>query len=203
MVKSCGECLYLDWNNKEKWTSRDRYWCKERSRYVEPTDRACSYAMEDKSKKNDNGYQRSGCMFTTMIVDILGYADDCMLLQTLRNWRENFLRVNLEYLPILVQYDIVGPLISKYIRKENNQLLCQRIVDLLMPCVDEIQRGNNEKAVEIYLNIVNHLNDLCGLPSIPISTLANCNFDAMDSEMFQNLGKGRVRILPEQLQLSE
>lgn len=205
MVKSCGECLYLDWNNKEKWTSKDRYWCRERRKYVETTDRACSYAMEDKSKKNDTGYQRFGCYITTMVVDILGYEDNCDLLQTLRSWRENFLRVNVEYLPILVQYDIVGPLISRYILKEqNNRLQCQRIVDyFLIPCVDEIKRGNNVEAVEIYLNMVNHLNDTYGLPSIPISTLANCNFDAMDSEMFQNLGKGRVRILPEQLQLSE
>ena len=119
MVKSCGECLYLDWNNKEKWTSKDRYWCRERRRYVETTDRACNYAMEDKSKNSNTGYTRAGadCYITTMVVDILGYDDNCELLQTLRSFRENYLRTHIEYLPLLVQYDVVGPLISKYIKK--------------------------------------------------------------------------------------
>ena len=43
MADICGECLKLDWNNKEKYSSRAKYSCNELRKYVEPTDRACRY----------------------------------------------------------------------------------------------------------------------------------------------------------------
>lgn len=187
MADKCGKCLNIEWDNKEKWTSVDRYWCKEKRRYVEPTDSTCYAFLEDKSQSNDGGYQPSGCYITTIIVDILGYEDNCEVLNILRNFRDTTLKANIEYLPLLFEYDQVGPIICEYIKKEkNNYRFCLGLLKhFLIPCVQAIKEEKIEDAIAIYQNMVMYLNDEFNLPIIEIKT--------PESYDLETLGKGRTR----------
>lgn len=187
MADNCGKCLYVEWDNKERYTSKDRYWCKEKCRYVEPTDTSCYAFMEDKSKQNDGGYQPSGCYITTIVVDILGYEDNCEVLNVLRNFRDTTLKANVDYLPLLFEYDKIGPIITEHIRKEkNNFILCAGLLKhFLIPCTKAIKEEKIEEAIKIYQNMVIHLNDTYDLPSINITIPENYDLET--------LGKARVR----------
>lgn len=182
----CAKCLNLEWDNKERYTSTDRYWCKEKRKYVEPTDSSCYYFLEDKSKSTSGGYQQSGCYITTIVVNILGYADDCELLTTLRSFRDNTLKLNPDYLPILFEYDRIGPVISKYLRQQNNQKFCLELVqNFLIPCTKLIQEEKVEDAVEIYRNMVLFLKETFEIPELVVDASVEYNLE--------NLGKGRIR----------
>lgn len=182
----CAKCLNLEWDNKERYTSIDRYWCKEKRRYVEPTDSSCYYFLEDKSKSQSGGYQQSGCYITTIVVNILGYADDCELLTTLRSFRDNILKLNPDYLPILIEYDRVGPIISEYLRMKNDQKFCLELVqNFLIPCTKLIQEGHVEAAVETYKNMVLFLKETFEIPELVIETTVDIDLET--------LGKGRIR----------
>lgn len=183
----CSQCIYVEWDNKERYTSKDRYWCKDMRRYVEKTDRACKYFVLDESKKNDGGYQPSGCYITTIIVEILGYEDNCEVLNVLRNFRDTTLKTNIDYLPLLFEYDKVGPIICECLKNEkNNYRFCLGLLEhFLIPCVKAIKEEKIEEAINIYQNMVMYLNDEFNLPTIEIK--------APESYDLETLGKGRIR----------
>ena len=196
MADMCGQCLNIDWDNKEQHTSRVRYYCNEMRKYVEPKDSSCRYFDEDKSiTQNDSGgfqqsgikYNQSGCYITTIIVNILGYPDDCELLTVLRNFRDNTLKTNINYLPLLFEYDRIGPIITNYIiREKNNHIFALGLLNhFLLPCTYAIKQNNIEEAIEIYKNMVMYLNDTFNLPTIEIKNPTTYDLET--------LGKGRIR----------
>ena len=188
-MAKCGQCINLDWKNKERWTSEERYYCKEGHGYRKPTDTQCSYDFcynKNSEKSSNDGYTPAGCYITTIVCHILGYADDCELLETLRNFRENTLRPNLQYLNILLQYDIVGPKISATIRemKESYGFCLNMMNNFLLPCAKAIKNEKTEDAIAIYENMVMYLIETLGIESIKIPE--NLNYDSA------NIGKGRI-----------
>ena len=189
MADFCGECAHLDWNNKERYTSRDRYYCDYQHKYVELTEKGCYKFMKDPKKcKSDSGtYTPSGCYITTIICDVLGYSDDCEILNTLRNFRDTVLKRDENNLSLLLEYDFIGPQISEYIlREENNKEFCFGLLNhFLIPCTEAIITGTHDEAIAIYKNMVVYLNDEFNLPSVSIDT--NQEYD------LETLGKGRIR----------
>ena len=125
MAEFCGDCIHLDWNNKERYTSIDRYYCDLKGKYVETKDYSCWSYSEDKNrtKGNDNSYTPSGCYITTIVCNILAYDDNCELLTILRDFRDNYLKTNHNYIPLLLEYDKIGPLISEEINKINTKMI--------------------------------------------------------------------------------
>ena len=191
MADICGECLKLDWNNKEKYSSKNKYYCNELRKYVEPTDRACRYYSYDRNhnKKDDGGFKPSGCSFSVIVRDILGYADDCELLNILRTFRETVLKSNKQYLPILLEYDQISPLITSSIQKdENKQRFCLEFVqNFLAPFANIFKSGNVDLAILYYRGMFNALKARFGFSDIEI--------DLNASYEMETLGKGRIRTL--------
>lgn len=190
MARICGECLYIDFKNKESYTSRERYYCNELKKYVEKTDRGCSYYYYDETKKEkpSGGFTPSGCSFSVIIRDVLGFADDCELLNLLRSFRENVLKQNTEqYLPILLEYDQISPKISQCIQKdEDKQRFCLEFSqNFLLPFVCAFKTNEIEDAVSIYKNMFNALKERFGFSNTPIDL--NATYD------FETLGKARIR----------
>lgn len=195
MANTCGECQKLDWSNKERWSSVDRYYCKAGHGYKEPTERACSYDFtynkDSKNGSSDDGYQPSGCPCSVIVRDILGFADDCDVLTTLRNFRETILRPNLEYLPILVQYDRVGAIISSKLTKiADNYRICAEIFkNFLFPCVSAINAQDINGAIAIFKNMIAELRCILEIPEV------EQEFNLEDIDL-QNVGKGRCMPSP-------
>lgn len=190
MAEICGECLYLDFNNKERYSSKDKYYCNEMHRYVEPTDRACRYYSYDKSHNNDRnkgGYQQSGCSFSVIIRDILGFADNCELLNVLRNFRENILKKDEQYLPILLEYDQVSPLICEQLQQDENiyNYCLEFFKKFLVHFAYAFKDNNIPDAIEIYKNMFYELKEKYGFSNIKIDL--NASYD------LETLGKGRIR----------
>lgn len=185
---TCGECLKVDLNNKSRYD--DKYYCREKCRYVSLSDGEANYCRSfsyNGGNKSTDGYTPSGCYITTIVVDILGYEDNCEVLQVLRNFRENYLKTNIEYLPLLFEYDIVGPLIAKYIKLEKNKYqLCLNLMKyFLLPCVHLIKEEKYKEAIEVYKNMVLHLKDNYDIVDITITI--------PDEYRLEDVGKGRIR----------
>jgi len=189
MADICGECLKLDWNNKEKYSSKDKYYCNEMRRYVEPTDRACRYYSYDKNhnQKDDGGFKQSGCSFSMIVRDILGFSDNCELLNLLRSFRENILKKNKQYIPILLEYDQISPMICEKIEEHDNKyrFSLEFLQNFLLPFGYAFKSNEIENALSIYQNMFGFLKSTFGFNDIQVNTAVEYNLET--------LGKGRIR----------
>ena len=185
MANFCSECALYDSNGTPKWG--DEHYCSKKGKYLKPTTSACSSFVKNNAKE---GYQRAGCYITTIVCNILGYPDDCNLLVTLKDFRENYLKQNSEYLPLLIEYDQIGPIISDSIVNDPDAKITaiENTRNFLIPCVEAIKAGNLDKAIEIYKSLVLLLKLKYALLRTPI--------DYTISEPLEILGKGRIRTAP-------
>ena len=185
MANFCSECALYDSNGTPKWG--DEHYCSKKGKYLKPTTSACSSFVKNNAKE---GYQRAGCYITTIVCNILGYPDDCNLLVTLRDFRENYLKQNSECLPLLIEYDQIGPIISDSIVNDPDAKITaiENTRNFLIPCVEAIKAGNLDKAIEIYKSLVLLLKLKYALLRTPI--------DYTISEPLESLGKGRIRTAP-------
>lgn len=182
MANFCSECALYDSNGTPKWG--DEHYCSKKGKYLKPTTSACSSFVKNNAKE---GYQRAGCYITTIVCNILGYPDDCNLLVTLRDFRENYLKQNSEYLPLLIEYDQIGPIISDNIVNDPDAKITaiENTRNFLIPCVQAIKNGNYTEAIEIYKSMVLLLKLKYGLLRTPV--------DYTVEEPMEALGKGRIR----------
>lgn len=181
MTNNCNDCVYCE-KNEGFWG--DSHECLKKSVRVNPGDPACRDFIY-KSKGNE--YERSGCYITTIICDILGYSDNCEVLNILRDFRERALKSNMEDLAILQEYDQVGPIISERIKQDEKSisLAMELLQGFIIPCTISIKQGNKDEAVSIYKNMVNMLKVKYCLVGIDI----DLNMDTP----IEILGKGRIR----------
>lgn len=182
MANYCAECALYDLNGTPKWG--DEHYCSKKGKYLKPTTTACSSFEKNNIKE---GYQRAGCYITTIVCNILGYPDDCELLVVLRNFRENYLKQNSEHLPLLIEYDQIGPIISNNIMNDPDAKISaiENTRNFLIPCVQAIKNGNYTEAIEIYKSMVLLLKLKYGLLRTPV--------DYTIEEPMEALGKGRIR----------
>ena len=184
MANFCGECALYDIKGTPKWGNE--HYCNKKGKYYPPTRSACSDFIKNNVKE---GYQKAGCYITTIVCNVLGYADDCFILTTLREFRENYLKQNPEYLPLLIEYDQIGPKISENILNEQDVYITALEIarNFLVPCVSAILDKLYDKAIDIYKNMVMYLK----LKYQLIRTTVDYKVDTP----IENLGKGRLRTL--------
>lgn len=181
MSDFCADCGNLD-RNDCKWG--DRYYCLHKKQRVKMNDKACNYFIHI---SNMPGFNRSGCYITTMICDILGYEDNCEVLQLLRNFRDNYLKVNEEFWSILYEYDQIGPIISGELKcdSESKMIAMELLQNFIIPCARNIKISNYNDAIVIYKNMVNILKVRYNL--------FGCQIEMKSDIPFEELGKGRIR----------
>ena len=182
----CGECAWLDDNNKSHWD--DAYYCNKpfKGGYHKLTEYACPYFIKDpKKSRNTGSYTPAGCFMTTLVCNILGYDDNCKLLNILRNFRENYLKTKKEYISLLLEYDMIGPIICNNLQmlKDNKKYALNIRRDFLIPCVQSIKENDFDNAVLIYQNLVTKLKEEFNIGNIKLPT----KYD------IENIGKGRIK----------
>lgn len=187
MSKTCADCLHLNLNDT-KW---GEYYCSSCNKYRKANDYCSSFLdRKEASKVSGSDYQRSGlqCYITTIVCELLGYPDDCEVLQILRGFRENVLKMDPNYLPILYEYDQVGPVIAEALRAEeqNKRLAIELLQAFLIPCTLAIKSGSYDEAITIYTNMVNMLKARFGL----VDAIVDYSIEIP----FEDLGKARCRI---------
>ncbi len=159
MAEYCIDCNKL--NIRDKYDRRVR--CTYKCEYITPktsNDYNCygycydySRSSSDKNEvKNYIEYYNNGCYITTIICNILGMNNTNYYLETLRNFRNNYMQTNINYLPLLAEYDIIGPIISnKIINSKNNQQIAYTIFNkYITKCVNLIERKKYKEVITIY-----------------------------------------------------
>ena len=158
-------CDFLDY--KGGFLSGSWYCTKKKDHIDKHTkDKYCDNSLRyrDCPIYRESGYS-SGCYITTAVCDILGYNDNCEELETLRSFRENWMKSeeNKERcLPILEDYKIVGREISnKLFFDPDKEKKAGIILDLyIKPAITNINEEKYEEALEIYetmtFNLIDH-----------------------------------------------
>ncbi len=81
----CMDCeqhnIYLVKNNQ--------FYCPKMKRYVSLNERSCNTYFVKKDRNKVDQRPSTGCYITTAVCHILGYEDDCTVLETLRGFRDN------------------------------------------------------------------------------------------------------------------
>lgn len=151
----CGECTYYEMP-KNKY---EKGYCEYYRAYYYPED-SCSHQTSISNP--------STCYITTMVCNVLGLNDDNEVLTTLRNFRNNVLQQNISYLPILMEYDVIGPQIAQAIeedyKKDKDQTLSREMYkNYLLKTKELILEKNYQKAINKYQEMTNILKKYYGI----------------------------------------
>lgn len=172
MDKNCGSCTYLDLNYGGDCNGK--YYCNKKWERHLATDIACSnytkaYSRSSSSYNNAIDYskskQQSNCYITTLLCDILKLSDTNYYINILRNFRNNYLRYNIEYNHLLVEYDIVGPIICRNLifDKQKNIIAAKLFYNYISPVVSLIEDNMFVDAIVRYSMMVSKLKEIYGI----------------------------------------
>lgn len=178
MIKYCGDCAKLDKSSPNLW---GEYYCKEKCKYVSENKEACYSHI----KKDEGGYTPAGCFITTILCNILGYQDNCEILETLRSFRERYLKLSEDGKKLLQEYDQIGPIISEHLKSASIIDAIILMNNYIKPCYDLIKKEKYTLATITYKNMVEELKRKYMLEGI------NVNYE-LDTPI-EELGKGRIR----------
>ncbi len=185
----CGICENLDLTKtKRDYYGKTTYYCKAKRDYVKMDKEVCPSTLITRGNYSRLGsYKPSGCYITTIMCEILGYSDDCEILTVMRAFRDEYLKLHAEYIPILLEYDQIGPKICEKIREDedNYRLALEAMKYYLLPCASAYKSGNPLEALKIYQNMIQRLRIMYGLESFVIDINAPYDIDTV--------GKGRIR----------
>lgn len=161
-MAKCGYCTYLD-PDKVKETWDNRYWCEENHEWKYADEESCwryckAYSRSDYVAESlirasrDSQSSSSGCYLTTITCFLLGYPDNNIYLQTLREFRNEVMQKDPKYFELLAQYDIVGPMIVRRLCQDPARgMIAKNLLELgIKTTVSHINQKDYDKAVETY-----------------------------------------------------
>lgn len=102
------------------------------------------------------GNDTSGCFLTSACVEAKGLTDDCHELTVLRQFRDGYLKAQPCGQCEINEYYHIAPVIVERIKAlpNANEILEQIYIELVRPCVELIEKGNNESAHDSYRRYV-------------------------------------------------
>lgn len=189
----CAACTYLS----ECADYNGTYYCDRKNERRMACDAKCysfceAYSRSNYSRENmfenSRGHQSSGCYLTTMMCEILNYSDNNYYLQTLRNFRDNVMKRDMKYFPLLYTYDMVGPTIANRLRNDPNKKEIAKMffTNYIEKSVLSIEEGKINTAINIYMAMTLALANHYDYP-LPI------NITEIENVDFRTLGHGYVR----------
>jgi hypothetical protein len=109
-------------------------------------------------RQNPSSREEEDCFLTTACVWHFGLSDDCRELQTLRNFRDQFLSTS-EYGASLIEeyYDVAPMLVIKLESRPDREQLYHSLFEQILKSCDEIERGNYAQATSTYIEAVGWL----------------------------------------------
>lgn len=158
----CAACTYMSENG-----SCGNYWCEKKGRYMPANTAKCYSFCEAYSRSN---YTRenmidcannstSGCYLTTIMCKLLDYPDNNYYLNTLRKFRDEVMKNDFKYVPLLIMYDTIGPMISYELEhdKLGKKIATVFFTHYIIPSVGAIEENKYESAINIYVAMTNAL----------------------------------------------
>lgn len=118
---------------------------------------------DDRNNSSDSRSESSGsgCFLTSACTAARGLPDDCHELTVLRDFRDNWLKHQPDGILLIAHYYEVAPKIVESIDKREDRLeIWDRIYrELVIPCVEMIEKGENQQALALYQKTTLHLSD--------------------------------------------
>lgn len=189
----CAACTYLG----NEANCYGKYYCDRNGEYRYANDNKCynfceAYSRSNSSRQNmfENSRSHSTCYLTTIMCKILGYEDNNYYLNTLRGFRDNVMKTNPNYIPLLLTYDIVGPMIAYEIANDkNNKEIAEVFFErYITKAVAAIEEEKNNEAIIIYKAMTSSLAEKYNI-NMNIINVNNITYDK------ETLGHARVRKL--------
>jgi hypothetical protein len=145
----------MNLNDRNPYDKNEAY-CTECKKYFNPNSNACSDHFLYNEYLN---LEHSGCYITTAICEILEFDDDNIYLNTLRNFRDNYMIKDENLKKILIQYDIIGPMISYNLENDNHKRTKSlMLLELyIKPIVNHINNQQYVDAIIMYEKMTNEL----------------------------------------------
>ncbi len=107
------------------------------------------------------GFHKKWCYITTAACEVLGKPDDCYELTLLRDYRDRYLARQPEGEKRIRWYYDVAPTIVKRISQlpEKEDIYRDLWDRYIAPCISMIERGENDACMELYLKMVEDLQE--------------------------------------------
>ncbi len=176
----CATCMGYSLGDKSKIKVPVGYYCHNKKDFFSPGDSCNSLFngyVENKKVTDDNikdalkaleppkttwfgSYSKpGGCFITTIVCDIIGLDDDSSILKAMRSFRDDYLAKHEEYIPLLIQYDSIGPEIALHLQCDKNKKKIARklVANYLSGCVFLLQQKKFDDAASLYYEMVEYL----------------------------------------------
>lgn len=147
----CAACTYL--NENEYYGN---YYCTTKGEWIKASDPKCYNFCEAYNRSNsgrENMYRYSSRYYiTTAILNIMRALDNNYQIKVIGDFIENVLRKDMQYFPLLVAYEIVGPQIASSLNQDKDKIRVATTMyyTYIKPTVEAIENNETEKAVSIY-----------------------------------------------------
>lgn len=154
------ECFDCD-EYYEDLVKNGKFYCRKMHRYVLVKERSCNTYFVKRDKNRPLRTPSGGCYITTAVVNILGYEDNCETLEILRDFRDNYMKKEEKYFPLLEDYDAVGPLICEKLDEDpNKEKVANTMLSIFIKeAIDAIRDRAYNAAINTYENMTYYLMD--------------------------------------------
>ena len=176
---------YLNTNDPDLY---GKYWCEKKLErvfaYQEECYRFCR--AYNRSSSTSEGYEKyskdnsgsPGCYLTTMMCSILKMSDNNPFINNMRNFRNNVLQKDEKYKDLLVEYDIVGPIIATNLSNDplKYQIAANGFFKYIKPITILIKEKKNNEAINLYTEMTNKLKSFYNInTTVDINTMNNAD----------------------------
>lgn len=161
-----GKCSYYHYDNGDRCKlladsdsdKVDSYQYNEFCRYEYEYEKCPHYLAWKKSGKSSSD---SGCYLTTACITAKGLPDDCYELETLRKFRDNWLKHQPGGEEIVAEYYRLAPEIIRNVEKsgKSESVFKALYEKLVSPCVQYIEEGKPNEALSLYQETTRKLAD--------------------------------------------
>ncbi len=170
----CVKCTYLDLKTGDYY---GKFYCDKKYERHYPLDNACGSFTKAYSRSNGEirnaidfyNSKTSSCYITTMLCNILKLSDSNYYLNTLRNFRNNYLIKDYKYKNILIEYDIIGPVIANMLIDDSKKsfVAARMFYNYIQPIVSLIKDHMYVDAINSYKMMINILKKRYDINLIP------------------------------------
>lgn len=114
---------------------------------------------DDPKSSSSSGNSGSFCFITTVVCEYLGKSDDCTELNTLRNYRDTWLKKQSDGPMLIAEYYNNAPIIvSKMKTSEHFEWYCRYLWNVyIQPCLRFIEQGELEHCKKRYIEMFRYL----------------------------------------------
>lgn len=119
------------------------------------------YAKNELEKLKNGGSSSSLCYITTAVCKSFGKPDNCYELQTFRNFRDNWLRLQTDGEKLIQEYYITAPKIIKAIdQRKDAPKIYRNIWDAYLgKCLMHLEKKEYDRCKNIYVEMVKNMVD--------------------------------------------